>query len=203
MSATSGTPGMRFANLNNKGARRGHACELRPRRLAALEHLSGIVRDLDGARSPAAPAPQVRRLMGSLWQGATERFLCVLLSDAKRSCSRSRGSWAVPRPARRQFPRMRVHLVAHSVGARLAVHASRRSAIPMTGATIKSVALLQEAHIMHLRPTLTWSASEHSPTSSVSQWPGDRHLFSATRPRALPTKRRRVARDEPLPAERR
>jgi hypothetical protein len=151
MRAASGTPPTRFANAEQQKAleEATHVVNSNPDDPAALERLSGIVRDLDeGASSPSGDESSkgFAGLFGSLWQGAKGalRSATYFQMQNRAVVLGREGLGPFLGQLGEQAPQLRVHLVAHSVGARLAAHAlASLGASERKGATIKSLALLQ------------------------------------------------------------
>jgi hypothetical protein len=102
-----------------------HMVDSNPSDAAALERLSGLVRGLDESK-PAQGEESARGtgFFGSVWQGVkgTLRSASYFQMQKRASVLGRDGLRPFLTQLSEQLPQLRVHIVAHSVGARLAAH---------------------------------------------------------------------------------
>jgi acylphosphatase len=150
-SAASAEPPMQLENPEHQKAleEATSIVNSNPDDAAALERLNGLVRNLgEGAATPSSGVGSPKGLagfIGSLWQGAKGALRSTSYFQMQNRAVVVGREGLGPFLGRlsEQFPQLRVHLVAHSIGARLAGHALASLADSGRRGTINSLALLQ------------------------------------------------------------
>jgi hypothetical protein len=123
-----------------------HMVDSNPSDAAALERLSGLVRGLESKPAQSEESSRGTGFLGSMMQGVkgTLRSASYFQMQKRASVLGRDGLRLFLVQLSEQLPRLRVHVVAHSVGARLAAHGlSAPLESDRRGANVSSFTLLQ------------------------------------------------------------